>query len=311
MSSYASLISAEGHITVVAAGKQWYIRNEDENHDAVLQALRDKVEEEELIAIMDREKPVKDWLEASAFNGSGAILVEQGMVFYQDRAGVKEELHGTMVDRLLVFVREDLPYEPLLLFINNLMQNTCWESIQELFDFLDHKCLPITEDGCFLAHKAVTWNYRDKWTGTKDNSVGQTVSEPRRKVCNDRKQSCAPGLHAGTLRYVQQYGNFYKDVNGFHTDESDRVVIVKINPKHVVSVPSVETEKLRCEEYTVVGDYLGDEMEYVLATANGVEYTDDDSCPDCGELDFDCTCDDCDDCGQCADECECHYDQEY
>ena len=79
------------------------------------------------------------------------------------------------------------------------------KAITSCMEFLENKNLPITEDGCFLAYKAVTSDYKDKWTQQIDNSVGETVSMPRRKVNDDCGMGCADGLHCGAIEYVEGY----------------------------------------------------------------------------------------------------------
>jgi hypothetical protein len=130
------------------------------------------------------------------------------------------------------------------------MENPSMQSQKELYDFLEHEHLPITEDGHFLAYKAVRNDYKDKYRGTFDNSVGQVVKMQRAKVDDDRARGCSDGLHAGALNYVAGYGS---------VESGDRIVIVKINPRDVVSVPSdCNCEKLRTCRYEVVGEYQGE-----------------------------------------------------
>jgi hypothetical protein len=72
----------------------------------------------------------------------------------------------------------------------------------------------------------------------------------RAKVDDDRARGCSDGLHAGALNYVAGYGSL---------ENGDKIVIVKINPKDVVSVPSdCNCEKLRTCQYEVVGEYEGE-----------------------------------------------------
>jgi len=71
----------------------------------------------------------------------------------------------------------------------------------------------------------------------------------RAKVDDNRSRGCSDGLHAGALNYVACYGS---------VDAGDHIVIVKINPKDVVSVPSdCNCEKLRTCRYEVVAEYQG------------------------------------------------------
>jgi hypothetical protein len=139
--------------------------------------------------------------------------------------------------------------------------------VQELYTFLEHKNLPITEDGCFLAYKAVTSDYKDKWTQQIDNSVGETVSMQRRKVNDDCGMGCSDGLHCGALEYVE----------GYRSEHSgDRVVIVKVNPKDVVSVPTdCECQKVRTCEYQVIADYEGPLESLLHKGEDGQAWTED------------------------------------
>ena len=90
----------------------------------------------------------------------------------------------------------------------------------------------------------------------------------RSKVDDDRARGCSNGLHAGALNYVAGYGSL---------ENGDKIVIVKINPADVVSVPSdCNCEKLRTCRYEVVGEYQG-ELLKPLYSANFTEdeYADD------------------------------------
>jgi hypothetical protein len=130
------------------------------------------------------------------------------------------------------------------------MENPSMQSQKELYDFLEHELLPITEDGCFLAYKAVRSDFMDKYAGKFDNHVGKVCEMQRAKVDDNRSVGCSQGLHAGALNYVAGYGS---------VDAGDRIVIVKIHPRDVVSVPSdCNHEKLRTCRYEVVGEYQGE-----------------------------------------------------
>jgi hypothetical protein len=130
------------------------------------------------------------------------------------------------------------------------MENPSMQSQKELYDFLEHENLAVTSDGYFLAYKAVRSDFKDKYRGVFDNSVGKVCEMTRSKVDDDRGRGCSNGLHAGALNYVAGYGSL---------ENGDRIVIVKINPKDVVSVPSdCNYEKLRTCRYEVVAEYAGE-----------------------------------------------------
>ena len=135
-------------------------------------------------------------------------------------------------------------------FLKNIMENPSYQSQLELYDFLEHKHLPITEDGCFLAYKAVRKDFMDKYSGTFNNQIGGIVKMTRAKVDDDRQMGCAAGLHVGALDYVTSYGSL---------EAGDRIIIVKINPRDAVSVPTDSShQKLRTCQYEVVGQYEGE-----------------------------------------------------
>ncbi len=253
------MISGEGNITLVLNGEQFFIVKEDSAYDKVKQGLIDEATEEELLVLVDKAKEVSDYISDTG------IKIKGGCIFYQE-----EEVHNTLTERILMFMKDGLPVEPLMKFLVKLMENPSYSARQELFDFLEHKNLPITEDGDFLAYKAVNSNYADKYTGTMSNNIGQTVNMTRYGVDDDRNNGCSAGLHAGTLDYVQSYGSFH-DGEG-----SDKCIIVKINPCHVVSVPTdCECQKLRTCSYMVLKDYEG-KMENNLYTDEGEEWEDED-----------------------------------
>ena len=258
--------SGANNLTFVANGKQYYVASDDGYYEDVLQALRDDATEDEMVELVDRVTQIRSYLDS---NLSDRISIVGNELVYDG----DEVLHGTMVERLFDFMNDKLPVGPLVNFITRLMENPNSSSVEELYDFLEHKSLPITSDGCFLAYKAVRFDYTDKRTGKFDNSVGKKVSMARRKVNGDRDRGCESGLHAGTLDYVNIFGNFNKNENGEPTEMSDKCVIVKINPKDVVSVPlDCSCQKLRTSDYLVVKDYEG-ELDYHLATDDGNQWS--------------------------------------
>jgi hypothetical protein len=138
----------------------------------------------------------------------------------------------------------------MLNFLVNLMDNPSEGSIDQLYTFLEHENLPITEDGCFLAYKAINRDYTDKYTGTISNKVGDKVKMPYEEVTADPTKHCSSGLHCGSIEYVRSYGNFQTNENGEHT--GDRLVTVKVNPSAVVSVPEdSDRQKVRVYRYVV------------------------------------------------------------
>jgi hypothetical protein len=135
--------------------------------------------------------------------------------------------------------------QPWLAFMANLYRNPVKSSRDELYEFLEQADLPITSDGHFIAYKKVREDYRDIHSGTIDNSVGQVVEMPRTAVDPDRNNTCSAGLHFCSKDYLPHFG----------ATDGNRVVLVKINPADVVSIPTdYSFTKGRTWRYEVVGE---------------------------------------------------------
>lgn len=173
----------------------------------------------------------------------GKIEVTDLGVFYNG-----ELIHNAVVDAIFDYRRMKLPLDPIIKFLENLMQNSSKNSIDQLWRFIERHKLPLTEDGCLLAYKAVRPNFRDKFTNTIDNSVGSNPSMPRNQISDDPNVLCGPGLHVGGL--------IYAGPDGWYSSHGDHCVIVKVNPKNVVCVPNDhDSGKMRTCEYDVVKLY--------------------------------------------------------
>lgn len=203
---------------------------------------------------------------------AGRVQVTDGAVLFEG-----EPLHNYLTQQMLGFMQEGLPFQHYCKFLENLMDNPSMVSRNELYQFLEVANLPITEDGCFLAYKAVRSDYRDCHSGKFDNSVGQVLTMPRAKVDDDRTRTCSYGFHAAAYEYAK----------GFLPSDG-RLMVVKINPADVVSVPSdYGNQKLRTCRYEVVS-----EVEGAADTLTGRRYV---SQTLCDNDDFDGWYDDADD----------------
>jgi hypothetical protein len=126
--------------------------------------------------------------------------------------------------------------------MENLMNNPSKRAVDELYRFLEKNNLPITPDGHFLAYKKVRENYMDCHSGTFDNSVGKVCEMERNHVDDDKDRTCSTGLHFCSQEYLKSFGG-------------ERTMIVKVNPRDVVSIPSdYNDSKGRACRYEVVGE---------------------------------------------------------
>ena len=248
------IVSGNGTMTIVVDNQSYTVGYDHPNYLAIKECVNNN-DVENIVSLMDIPSAIEDYAE-------GKVTVTDGVLRYDD-----EEIHNTLTDRIMGMMRDGFAFEPMIKFLANVLENHSNRAVQELYTFLEHKNLPITEDGCFLAYKAVTSDYKDKWSQTIDNSVGETVSMQRRKVNDDCGVGCSDGLHCGALDYVEGYRSEH---NG------DRVVIVKVNPKDVVSVPTdCECQKVRTCEYQVIADYEGPLKSLLHKSVDGEAWTED------------------------------------
>jgi hypothetical protein len=171
-----------------------------------------------------------------------------------------EKLPSVLAKKVRDLVNQDLPVALFKKFWKNLRENPSQTSVNELYDFLSYKELPLTEDGCFLAYKGLLDNF---WSisGNKDtkvlkgqvddqgriyNGIGEEIEVLRRDVDDNRAHHCSNGLHVGSHDYATGFAR-------------GKMVIVKVNPKDVVSVPSdYNCQKCRVSAYTVVSEYVSE-----------------------------------------------------
>ena len=168
-----------------------------------------------------------------------------------------KRLPTALANKVRSIAQEGLPVKLFKKFWDSLQHNPSANSVRQLYDFLAYKELPITEDGCFIAYKGVNRNgyschgnlntkvlqgVVDK-RGRIENNVGDTIDVLRRDVDDNRDHGCSFGLHVGSLDYAKSFSN-------------GRVLIVKINPAEVVSVPEdCACQKCRVSKYEIIDSF--------------------------------------------------------
>ena len=192
--------------------------------------------------------------------GAGNISIQGDRLFWKG-----QEFHNALSQRIVQMFQDGFSVEPMVNFMDNLMQNPSKRAVTELYGFLEKGRLPITPDGHFLAYKKVRNDYLDIYTGTFDNSVGRVVEMERNQVDDNKDRTCSTGLHFCSQEYLNQFG-----------DRTSRTVILKINPRDVVSIPvDYKNTKGRCCRYEVIGELGVDPAEAftkaVQDNANGSE----------------------------------------
>lgn len=234
------VIKPGSDITMYLNGESMTVSIGHPNYNKVIEALKSG-ETSLLENLIDVAKAVTQYTK-------GKVLVKNGQIFYGN-----SPVHNTLTNRVLNMMNEGFKFDHMLLFLENLMANPSFRAVNETYTFLENHGLPITEDGCFLAYKAVRNNYTDIRTGTFDNRVGMSPSMPRNQVDENYEADCSSGLHVGALEYVVSFGHFTK--GAVVGDAGNRLLIVKVNPRDVVSVPSYAGHtKMRVATYSVVSE---------------------------------------------------------
>jgi hypothetical protein len=132
-------------------------------------------------------------------------------------------------------------------FLERLKENPSRKVIEHLFRFL-RACDRVTvdTDGMIYAYKGVRGDYKDVHSGRFDNRPGTTHSMPRNHVEDDPAVACAAGFHVGSYSYASNWG--------------ERVVLVKVDPADVVSVPYDHgSQKMRVCKYEVIEEVHSDD----------------------------------------------------
>lgn len=258
-------VKTEDAVSIYGNGKNVTVSNDHANYDKILELLKENEDVEKIFELVD----IKKTLASVTYEKLSFTEKEDGSI-YSVYDGQEFELAPALQKRLYYLMKNsstaDDTYTSFLKFLNNLYQNPSYRSIHQLYGFLTANDLPITSNGTFLAYKKVASNYKDIFSGTFDNSVGKTVSMPRNQVEDNPDKTCSAGLHVCSYDYLSNYGS---------TDSSlDRVVVVEVNPKDVVSVPTdYNNAKMRVSSYTVV-DEIPSYFDAKLSSYSTVSHAD-------------------------------------
>ena len=255
------------NIVVVIDNKPHTISKTHITYQKVLDAIKAN-DWEGVKAVIDPKKVVLDY-------GQGNVEVQGEKLFWKGA-----ELHNALSRRMIQMLQDGFPIAPLVAFMENLMLNPSKRSVTELFGFLEKNNLPITPDGHFLAYKKVRFDYKDVHSATCLNKpahlltdedkadiakgkVGEVtvavetvdgvettvLSMERNHVDDDQNRTCSAGLHFCSKDYLNSFGG-------------ERIVIVKINPADVVSIPNdYNDSKGRTARYAIVDEIDKDKAD--------------------------------------------------
>lgn len=224
----------EKNVTLSVDGKPYIIPSSAPAYSGIVEAIRDN----DLTRLRQLLQPKQRIAEVT----EGRITFDGKELFFND-----EVIHNVIRDRLCFLWERGLDYQPLLRFMDNLMDNPSFRAVNETYKFLEACDLPITNDGHFLAYKKVRNNYTDIHSGKFDNSVGNVLEVPRNTVDENCNNTCSYGLHVCSQSYLLMFGGW--------NSGPDRTLQVKVNPRDVVAVPiDYDNAKMRVCRYEVVAE---------------------------------------------------------
>jgi hypothetical protein len=277
-----------GHIFLLLDGKEYSINAGNSSFSKAIEAYNAK-DWESFIYIVNPEIRLK-----SLYASYEGIEVKDGNLYV-----FGDPIHSTIAKRVISFIEHGLDCVHLFKFILKLNMNPSKRAVDELYTFLEHRALPVTDNGNFLAYKAVRADYTDKYSGKFMNTIDSVLEMPRNKVDDNKENGCSYGFHAGSVDYAKDF-----------MDRDGHLMLVEINPADVVSIPTdCQFQKLRTCKYKVVGEYEIDLNDPMYASRFQTDQDDDvdvwndeeeeDLCSGCN-MEYNSWCCDCEQCGGCC-----------
>lgn len=228
------LLQGKNIILVIDSKSHTISKDTHMNYGKIVDALKSQDWE----ALRDLVEPAK----AIVNFGKGYVSIKNNVVYWKDTV-----FNNALSQRMIEMYMDGFPIDPMVRFMENLMQNPSKRSVEQVYKFLEKNKLPITEDGHFLAFKKVRNDYLDIHSGKISNKVGESPSMDRNLVDDNPDATCSFGLHFCSESYLDHFGN-----------SGQPVMILKINPADVVSIPSdYNGAKGRCCKYEVIAQVSG------------------------------------------------------
>lgn len=258
--SFQGAIVTANSLIVNLDNKVYNVQSDHANFDRLKEAYK-AGDANAFVQAFDVKEAVRTYVEDGESKDSGVTIVND-QVFYNG-----QPVHNSVVDAIQRMLSEGFEIKPMVKFLENLMKCPSYQSVQQMWKFVEAMGLSITEDGCFLAYKAVRSDYTDKHTGTIDNTPGANPPRLERNQVDDNSaHHCSHGYHVGALGYAGP--------NGWFSGYDDKILICKVNPVDVVSVPTDHSyQKMRCCYYEPVGEFQGELGGSVYSGEVGGDYS--------------------------------------
>lgn len=266
---YNSEDGDSGLTVVMSDGSVHQLSGENACFKDVAQVLlttpADEVDEEELLRLMQPAllagRNLTRLSERVTFDGTNLLFDN-------------DVIDAAIADHILRIIEEGGnpdSYKALVAFLEKLYTNPSKESRDNLYQFIINHNITIDPDGDFYAYKGVKADGTSVFSGFGivdgvsmnghlPNKPGSILEMPRSQVVSDSSIYCGIGLHAGSYNYARGHAQGI-------------LLLVKINPRDVVSVPTdANCAKMRTCRYKVVTQTQVQNMSttatVILDTAN-------------------------------------------
>jgi hypothetical protein len=243
MMDYHAVITDKSITIIGNSGVPYVVSSSHPNFVKVKTGIINEMKFPELEKLFDLVKTINN-------TSKGKVTIVDGEVHYQGKVtsgGISKRIVDTL------YQKGDVSH--MVLFLEHLMENPSYRAVNELYGWMEKSALGITDDGCLLAYKYVNSNFtschpnKDGSHNMNDIMNHTPVVMERNDVCDDSKITCAEGLHFCSLDYVK---------HEFNTS-GHKVIVVKINPKDVVSIPTdYGCTKGRCCGYIPMEEIFGE-----------------------------------------------------
>lgn len=229
----------QNSITVMYNDKEHVVTKEMANYTALKEAIQTEdwnvvpglLSENKMISVLTH----------------GRITAKDGKVFFDN-----EEIHSAEATRLNYLLEEgfDKTAHRFIQWMEKIRQNPSYNCREQAYNFLDHEGMPLTEEGNIIGYKGVRDDYKDKFSGTFDNSPGKEHWMLRNNVDDNPNNGCSSGFHVGSHDYANNWAG-----------SDGRLMEVEYNPADIVSVPNEHGYgKLRVSRYKVIRELKNREI---------------------------------------------------
>lgn len=189
---------------------------------------------------------------------SERVKVAHGRVYFDN-----DEVDGPLAKHVSRLVEQGRlgDAKAVVSFWENVASNPNEHSRENLLRWLKSEDFSITHDGLIIGYKMLNSDFTSwhagpaivnnvPFNGHVPNKPGSVIEMARADVEHNPARACSHGLHVGTYAYTQEFAGW----NNLKT-----VVVVHVNPRDVVSVPTdAGGSKMRVSRYVVVEEYTGE-----------------------------------------------------